>query len=142
MTLALCWWCKSSYFIRISHSQSYIIYIACLQVFTCLSELLCLSSFIGAQALQQLREKALKRAKLNEDEVLQKIEERNSARKNKEYEKSDGIRKELAALGIALMDSPQGTSWRPAVPLALQEQLASSAPWVSLPAHKDKNIFL
>lgn len=77
------------------------------------------------QALQQLREKALRRAKLNEDEVLQKIEERNSARKNKEYEKSDGIRKELAALGIALMDSPQGTSWRPAIPLELQEQLAT-----------------
>lgn len=79
----------------------------------------------SVQALQQLREKALRRAKLNEDEVLQKIEERNSARKNKEYEKSDGIRKELAALGIALMDSPQGTSWRPAIPLELQEQLAT-----------------
>lgn len=78
-----------------------------------------------SEALQQLREKALRRAKLSEDEVVQKIEERNSARKNKEYEKSDAIRKELAALGIALMDSPQGTSWRPAIPLALQEQLAT-----------------
>ncbi|KAL6985242.1 cysteine--tRNA ligase [Sarracenia purpurea var. burkii] len=74
------------------------------------------------EVLQQLREKALKRAKLSEDQVLKKIEERNIARTNKEYEKSDTIRRDLAAIGIALMDSPEGTSWRPAVPLALQEQ--------------------
>lgn len=75
------------------------------------------------QILQQLKEKALKRAKLTEDQVLQKIEERNSARKNKEYEKSDTIRKDLAAVGINLMDNPDGTTWRPAVPLAIQQQL-------------------
>ncbi|KAJ4850009.1 hypothetical protein Tsubulata_016245 [Turnera subulata] len=74
------------------------------------------------EALQQLREKALRRAKLTEDQILQKIEERTLARKNKEYEKSDAIRKDLAAVGIALMDSPDGTNWRPAVPLGLQEQ--------------------
>lgn len=74
------------------------------------------------QILHQLREKALKRAKLTENQVLQKIEERTIARKNKEYEKSDAIRKDLAAVGITLMDSPDGTTWRPAVPLALQEQ--------------------
>lgn len=75
-----------------------------------------------SEVLQQLREKGLKRAKLTEDLVLQKIEERNAARKNKEYEKSDAIRKDLAVVGITLMDSPEGTTWRPAVPLALQEQ--------------------
>lgn len=73
------------------------------------------------QILQQLREKALKRAQLTECQILQKIEERATARRNKEYEKSDAIRKDLAAVGIALMDSPAGTTWRPAVPLALQE---------------------
>lgn len=81
--------------------------------------------FIG-QALQQLREKALKRANLTEDKVLQKIEERTTARKNKEYAKSDAIRKDLAAVGIALMDSPEGTTWRPAIPLALQEKLVAA----------------
>lgn len=78
------------------------------------------------QALQQLREKALMRAKLTEDQILQKIKERTVARKDKDYEKSDAIRKDLAALGIALMDSPDGTSWRPAIPLALQEQQVAS----------------
>ncbi|KAJ4958724.1 hypothetical protein NE237_025835 [Protea cynaroides] len=74
-----------------------------------------------SEVLQQLREKALKRAGLTEDQVLQKIIERTAARKNKEFEKSDVIRKDLASVGIALMDSPNGTLWRPAVPLALQE---------------------
>ncbi|XP_041022716.1 cysteine--tRNA ligase, chloroplastic/mitochondrial isoform X2 [Juglans microcarpa x Juglans regia] len=75
-----------------------------------------------SEVLQQLREKALKRAKLTQDQVLEKIEERKAARRNKEYEKSDVIRKDLAAVGIALMDSADGTTWRPAVPLALQEE--------------------
>ncbi|KAE8056340.1 hypothetical protein FH972_013121 [Carpinus fangiana] len=75
-----------------------------------------------SEVLQQLKEKALKRAKLTEDQVLKKIEERTAARRNKEYEKSDLIRKDLAAVGIALMDCGEGTTWRPAVPLALQEQ--------------------
>lgn len=74
------------------------------------------------EVLQQLKEKALKRAGLTEDQVVQKIHERTTARENKEYEKSDTIRKDLAAVGIALMDAPEGTTWRPAVPLALQEQ--------------------
>ncbi|XP_075106238.1 cysteine--tRNA ligase, chloroplastic/mitochondrial isoform X2 [Nicotiana tabacum] len=78
------------------------------------------------EALHELREKALKRAKLTEDQVRQKITERDTARQNKEYERSDAIRKELAAVGIALMDSPEGTTWRPAIPLALQEEQVAS----------------
>ncbi|KAI3442175.1 uncharacterized protein J3R85_001496 [Psidium guajava] len=79
------------------------------------------------EVLQQLREKALKRAKLTEAEVLQKIRERTAARNAKEYEKSDMIRKDMATVGIALMDSPDGTTWRPSVPLAMQEQMAPTA---------------
>ncbi|CAF2096419.1 cysteine--tRNA ligase, chloroplastic/mitochondrial isoform X1 [Brassica rapa] len=74
-----------------------------------------------SEVLEQLKEKALKRAGLNEEDVLQRVKERTEARKNKEYERSDEIRKELANVGIALMDSPEGTAWRPAIPLALQE---------------------
>jgi hypothetical protein len=74
-----------------------------------------------SQALQQLREKALRRASITEEHVLQKIEERTAARKAKQYEKSDEIRKELAAAGIALMDGPDRTSWRPSVPLSEDE---------------------
>ncbi|KAJ6818551.1 cysteine--tRNA ligase, chloroplastic/mitochondrial isoform X3 [Iris pallida] len=78
-----------------------------------------------SEVLLQLREKALKRAGLTEEDVLQKIEERTLA-KNKQYERSDEVRKELAAAGIALMDSPDGTTWRPGVPLDVQEQVPST----------------
>ncbi|ONK70373.1 uncharacterized protein A4U43_C05F33050 [Asparagus officinalis] len=77
------------------------------------------------ELLLQLREKALKRAGLTEEQVLEKIDERSSARKNKQYERSDEIRRELAAVGIALMDGPEGTTWRPGIPLDIQEKLAS-----------------
>ncbi|CAE6023030.1 unnamed protein product [Arabidopsis arenosa] len=79
-----------------------------------------------SEVLEQLKEKALKRAGLEEEDVLQRVQERTDARKNKEYERSDAIRKDLASVGIALMDSPEGTTWRPAIPLALQEAVTTT----------------
>ncbi|XP_027942440.1 cysteine--tRNA ligase, chloroplastic/mitochondrial isoform X2 [Vigna unguiculata] len=76
-----------------------------------------------SEVLQQLKEKALKRANLTEEKVLEKIEERAVARIEKDYAKSDAIRKDLAILGITLMDSPDGTTWRPTIPLPLQHLL-------------------
>ncbi|XP_068669698.1 cysteine--tRNA ligase, chloroplastic/mitochondrial isoform X1 [Aristolochia californica] len=78
-----------------------------------------------SQVLLELREKALRRAGLAEDEVLQKIEERTAARKNKDFEKSDAIREGLASKGIALMDGPDGTVWRPTMPLPQQEHVST-----------------
>ena len=43
-------------------------------------------------------------------EVL--IQARNEARKNKDFKKSDEIRKELEAMGIILEDTKDGTTWR------------------------------
>jgi len=40
-----------------------------------------------------------------------KIAERNAARKNKDFATSDRIRDELLAMGIAIKDGPQGTTW-------------------------------
>lgn len=39
------------------------------------------------------------------------IAERNAARANKDFAKSDEIRDQLAAMGITIKDSPEGTSW-------------------------------
>jgi len=39
------------------------------------------------------------------------IEARNEAKKAKDFERSDAIRGEITALGIQLMDTPQGTFW-------------------------------
>ncbi|XP_031248213.1 cysteine--tRNA ligase 2, cytoplasmic [Pistacia vera] len=70
-----------------------------------------------SEVLEQLKEKALKRAGLVEDDVLRLIEERVTARKNKEFSKSDQIRADLTTKGIALMDIGKETIWRPCVPV-------------------------
>ncbi|RCV17397.1 hypothetical protein SEVIR_3G221900v4 [Setaria viridis] len=69
-----------------------------------------------AEVLKQLKEKALKRAGLTEESLQEQIEQRNIARKNKQFEVSDRIRRDLSTKGIALMDEPTGTVWRPCEP--------------------------
>jgi cysteinyl-tRNA synthetase len=45
-------------------------------------------------------------------EVESKIEERNLARRNRDFDTADSIRQELASRGIILEDTPQGTKWK------------------------------
>ena len=47
-----------------------------------------------------------------EAEILQKIEARLAARKQKNYAEADRIRKELETAGVVLEDGPKGTTWR------------------------------
>ena len=42
------------------------------------------------------------------------ISERSDAKKEKNFERSDAIRDELIALGISIMDTPDGTLWEKA----------------------------
>lgn len=46
-----------------------------------------------------------------EKEILEKIEERNQAKKDKDYAKADQIRNELLEKGIKLIDSREGTTY-------------------------------
>jgi cysteinyl-tRNA synthetase len=54
-------------------------------------------------------------AKLMQPEFRQKVDEqieaRNVARKSKNFKESDRIRDELAAMGVVLKDSKDGTTW-------------------------------
>lgn len=47
-------------------------------------------------------------------EIEALIDERNQAREQKDYARSDEIRDELLARGIILKDTPQGVKWRKA----------------------------
>ncbi|KAK6946006.1 tRNA synthetases class I, catalytic domain [Dillenia turbinata] len=80
-----------------------------------------LSELTYSEVLQQFKDKALKRADLQEDDVLKLIEERTMARKNKDFARSDKVREELMAKGIALMDVGQETVWRPCNPHRLEQ---------------------
>jgi cysteinyl-tRNA synthetase len=44
--------------------------------------------------------------------VERKIAERTEARKARDFARSDAVRDELKALGVALMDGPEGTTWK------------------------------
>ena len=45
-------------------------------------------------------------------EIEQAIEERNAARRSRDFKRADQIRDELAARDIILEDTPQGTKWK------------------------------
>jgi cysteinyl-tRNA synthetase len=62
--------------------------------------------------LAQQRVEGLKKLNLTEEEILQFIEERNLARKEKNYKRADEIRNNLLSKGIVLEDTPSGTNWK------------------------------
>jgi cysteinyl-tRNA synthetase len=52
------------------------------------------------------------RTTISDDEIRKLIDERNAARKARDFKRADEIRVSLDAQGIVLVDSPQGTSWK------------------------------
>jgi len=46
------------------------------------------------------------------EEVEALIDQRNQARKDRDFQAADAIRDQLAAAGIAIEDGPDGTTWR------------------------------
>jgi cysteinyl-tRNA synthetase len=47
-------------------------------------------------------------------EIEKLIEERNTARTDKNFTRADEIRDQFVEMGIEIMDGPEGTTWRKA----------------------------
>lgn len=63
--------------------------------------------------IEEMKATALNKANISADELEEIVTKRMSARALKDFDKSDEIRRELEAKGIALMDQADGTAWKP-----------------------------
>ena len=54
----------------------------------------------------------MSKASISEKEILQKIDDRNKARENKNYEEADKIRNELLDKGVLIEDKDGKTTWK------------------------------
>jgi cysteinyl-tRNA synthetase len=54
-------------------------------------------------------------------QVQEQIAARAAARAAKDFAAADGVRKQLEAVGVWLMDTPGGTTWRPGLPSGQEE---------------------
>jgi cysteinyl-tRNA synthetase len=64
------------------------------------------------EALLALRTRAAARRGIDGAAVEARLLERTAARKAKDFARSDAIRDELLAGGVAIMDGPEGTTWK------------------------------
>lgn len=62
--------------------------------------------------LTRQRKEGLKKLNLTEEAILRSTEERNLARKEKNWKRADEIRNDLLSKGIILEDTPAGTIWK------------------------------
>ena len=64
-----------------------------------------------AEYLRILDDMLLEQKSLKREEIDQLVADRSQARVDKNWAESDRIRDDLAAKGIAVQDSPEGTIW-------------------------------
>jgi cysteinyl-tRNA synthetase len=62
--------------------------------------------------LDEQKKEGLKRLNLTEEEILKLVQDRNAARKEKNWKRGDEIRADLLSRGIVLEDTPNGTLWK------------------------------
>lgn len=67
-----------------------------------------------AEYFADQRQRFLRSKEMKEEQVLDLIARRETARKEKNWALADEIRREASTLGIAFEDGPRGTTWRPA----------------------------
>lgn len=61
--------------------------------------------------IKEMRSKYLEKLNIDEKTIMEKIEERQKAKNEKDFETADAIREELEKSGIILNDTVQGTTW-------------------------------
>ncbi|MBQ1265678.1 MAG: cysteine--tRNA ligase [Proteobacteria bacterium] len=77
-----------------------------------------MGAFVGlftrepAVALSELRDLAVKRLNLDVSEIERLIEARRQARAEKNWAVGDEIREKLLAMGVQILDKPEGTVWQ------------------------------
>jgi len=77
-----------------------------------LASVMGLFNMVPKEFLDGQRSHGLKSSAISETEILQLLEDRKTARKTKDFKRSDAIRDELAAKGVQIKDNPDGsTSW-------------------------------
>jgi cysteinyl-tRNA synthetase len=64
------------------------------------------------EALRAIRDRAAARRGIDPALVERKIAERAAARKAKDFGRGDALRDELSAMGVAIQDGPEGTTWK------------------------------
>ena len=64
-----------------------------------------------AEFLTELRDNRAARAGIDPTKVQELLDARQQARKDKDFEKSDAIRDELADMKVEVKDTPQGATW-------------------------------
>ena len=62
--------------------------------------------------LSRIQERKVAGLEIDAEEIEGLIQERAAARRAKDFKRSDEIRDLLLARGVALLDSPQGTTWK------------------------------
>jgi cysteinyl-tRNA synthetase len=62
--------------------------------------------------LDRQKKEGLKKLNLSEEQILHAVEERNLARREKNWKRADEIRNDLFSEGIVLEDTPSDTIWK------------------------------
>ena len=64
-----------------------------------------------AEIMRKMKNRFLSRIGILEEQIEERIERRNSAKRSKDFPAADAIRNELAEKGIKLLDFPDKTEW-------------------------------
>lgn len=79
--------------------------------FQALEDRLGLGSEAPLDFLRRVRDRRAAKLGIDAPYVAQRLQDRSAARKAKDFAQADAIRDELSALGVELLDRPDGTDW-------------------------------